>query len=319
MENLRGIGVFVRAAELRSFAAAAAVLGLTPSAVSKAVATLERSLGARLLARTARGVSLTEEGARFLARCRTIVAELQAAERELAGTRGVARGRLRVALHSSPANSHIVPNLPAFLDTYPEIQLDVSIVAGAMSLEAKNFDVAVFLGDPPDSNLVAHRIAERRFCTVAARSYLERHGTPQSPEELTAHNCVVHVLPNGRAQNVWSYQKAERHCEVKVQGNLFINDGSWMRGMALAGLGIARLPSNNADPLLATRNDLVWLFADWSSEAPPVHLMYARGRGASPKVRAFADFVTSLFGSSEAGLYTVARGRARGSWPMWRA
>jgi LysR family transcriptional regulator for bpeEF and oprC len=287
--------------------------------VSKAVATLESSLGVRLLVRSARGVSLTEEGVRFHARCCTIVAELQAAERDLASARGVARGRLRVALHSSPASSHIVPNLPAFLSSYPELQLDVSIVAGAMSLEAKNFDVAVFLGDPPDSNLVAHRIAERCFRTVASRSYLERHGKPQTPQELTAHNCVVHVLPTGRAQDVWSYQRAEHHLEIKVQGNLSIDDGFRMREMALAGLGIARLPSNNVDPLLATRDDLVWLLADWSSEAPPVHLMYARGRGASPKVRAFADFVTELFKDSETGVYPIGRGKPRASWPMWRA
>ena len=319
MENLRSIGVFVRAAELRSFAAAAAVLGLTPSAVSKAVATLERSLGVRLLARSAHGVSLTEEGMRFHARCCTIVAELQAADRELASSRSVARGRLRVALHNSPASSHIVPNLPAFLRSYPELQLDVSIVAGAMSLEAKIFDVAVFLGDPPDSNLVAHRIAERCFRTVASRSYLERYGTPQTPQELTAHNCVVHVLPHGRAQDVWSYQKAEQHLEIKVQGNLKVDDGSRMREMALVGLGIARLPSNNVDSLLATRDDLVWLLGDWSSEAPPVQLMYARGRGTSPKVRAFAEFVTALFKNSDGGLQSTGRGEPRVNWPMWRA
>lgn len=319
MDRLRGIGVFVKAAELRSFASAAAVLGLTPSAVSKAVATLEHSLGVRLLARTARGVSLTEEGVRFHARCRTIVAELQAAERELAGTRSAARGRLRVALHSSPANSPIMPNLPAFLRAYPEIQLDVSIVAGAMSLEARNFDVAVFLGDPPDSTLIARRIAERRFCTVATRGYLERHGRPRSPQELAEHNCLVHVLPNGRAQDVWIYRKAERRCEVGVSGNLVINDGSWMRELALAGLGIARLPSNNAEPLLATRDDLVRLLVDWSSEAPPVHLMYARGRGASPKVRAFADFVTALFDDPAQGPNETRRQGARDRWPMWRA
>lgn len=319
MEHLRSIGVFVQVADLRSFAAAAGVLGLTPSAVSKAVAALERSLGVRLLTRTARGVSPTEEGVRFHARCRTIVAELQAAERELAGSRGVARGRLRVALHSSPARSHIVPNLPAFLRSYPELQLDVSIVAGAMSLEAKNFDVAVYLGDPPDSNLVAHRIAERCFRTVAARSYLERHGTPQTPQELTDHNCVVHVLPHGRAQNVWSYRKGEEHCEIKARGNLCIDDGSSMREMALAGLGIARLPSNNADPLLATQGDLVWLLADWTSDAPPVHVMYARGRGASPKVRAFSDFVTALFKDSRTGLRSAGQVSPRAKWPMWRA
>jgi len=319
MENLRSIGVFVRAVELRSFAAAAAVLGLTPSAVSKAIGTLERSLGVRLLVRTARGVSLTEDGARFHARCRMIVAELQAAERELASTRGAVRGRLRVALHDSPANSHILPNLPTFLDHYPEIHVDVTIVAGVVSLEAKNFDVAVFLGDPPDSNLVAHRIAERRFCTVAARSYLDRRGRPLAPSELTEHNCLVHVLPNGRPQNTWSYQKADQQIEVKVQGNLSINAGSWMRAMALAGLGIARLPSNNAAPLLAARGDLELLLADWSSEAPPVHLMYARGRGASPNVRAFLDFVTTLFKEPDLGSYAVEPGKPRVRWPMWRA
>ena len=103
----------------------------------------------------------------------------------------MARGRLRVALHSSPANSHILPNIPAFLNSHPGLELDVSIVAGAMSLEARNFDVAVYLGDPPDSNLVAHRVAERRFRTVAARSYLERHGMPQDPQQLTEHNCCL--------------------------------------------------------------------------------------------------------------------------------
>ena len=195
----------------------------------------------------------------------------------------------------------------------------MSIVAGAMSLEARNFDVAVYLGDPPDSNLVAHRVAERRFRTVAARSYLERHGMPQDPQQLTEHNCLVHVLPNGRAQDVWSYQKAVQRHDVKVQGNLSINDGSQMREMALAGLGIARLPSNNVDPLLASNDDLVWLLADWTSDAPPVHLMYARGRGTSPKVRAFVDFVTSLFKDAEAGLYSAGRGRHQTKWPMWRA
>lgn len=319
MENLRSIGIFVRAAELRSFAAAAAVLGLTPSAVSKAIGTLERSLGARLLVRTARGVSLTEDGARFHARCRTIVAELQAAERELASTRGAVRGRLRVALHDSPANSHILPNLPTFLGHHPEIHVDVTIVAGAMSLEAKNFDVAVFLGDPPDSNLVAHRIAERRFCTVAARSYLERRGRPLVPSELTGHNCLVHVLPNGRAQESWSYRKGDQQFEVRVRGNLSINAGSWMREMALAGLGVARLPSNNATPLLAARGDLELLLADWSSEAPPVHLMYARGRGASPNVRAFRDFVTALFRDPDPGPCFLDPGKPRARWPMWRA
>lgn len=319
MENLRTIGVFVRAVELQSFAAAAAVLGLTPSAVSKAVAALETSLGVRLLARTARGVSLTDKGARFHARCLIIVAELQAAERELASTRGVVRGRLRVALHTSPAFSHIVPNLPRFLISHPELQLDVTLVAGAISLDAKDFDVGVFLGDPPNSNLVARCIAQRCFRTFATHDYLERHGTPRTPHELTAHNCLLHVPPHGRPQNVWSYQKAEQNCEVAVGGNLSVNDGPPLIAAARAGLGIARLPSNNIDPVLAAAGDLRLLLTDWTSEAPSVQLMYASGRGASPKVRAFVDFVTALFkDSGPSALAAVHAGRSQ-RWPMFRA
>lgn len=319
MENLRSIGVFVRVIETGSFAAAANALALTPSAVSKSIAALERSLSVRLLTRSAHGVTLTDEGARFYARCRTIVAELQAAEREIDGARSMPRGRLRVALHTSPAHSHIMPSLPRFLNSYPEVHLEVTLVAGAMSLDAKDFDVGVFLGDPPDSRLVARRIGERCFRTVAARSYLEQYGAPRTPQELTAHNCLLHVQPNGRAQNVWSFHKADQRCDVEVGGNLSINDGARIREMALIGVGIARLPSNNADPLLAAQGDLVSLLTDWASDAPPVQLMYARGRGALPKVRAFADFVTGLFEDSQANGGSVARGVPRARWPMWRA
>jgi len=319
MENLRSIGVFVRAVQLQSFAAAAAVLGLTPSAVSKAVAALESSLGVRLLARTSRGVSLTDEGARFHARCLTIVAELQAAERELASTQGAVRGKLRVALHTSPARSHILPNLPRFLLSHPELRLDVILVAGAISLDAKDFDVGVFLGDPPDSNLVARCIAQRCFRTFATRAYLARHGKPRTPQELTAHNCLLHVPPHGRPQNVWSYQRGEETCDIAVDGNLTVNDGPPLIAAVRAGLGIARLPSNNVDPLLAEDSDLEPLLTEWTALAPSVQLMYARGRGASPKVRAFADFVAGLFKNSGPGETLVPQVERAKRWPMLRA
>lgn len=225
MENLRSIGVFVRVAELHSFAAAATVLGQTPSAVSKSIAALERSLGVRLLTRSARGVALTDEGTRFHARCRTIVAELQAAERELTGARSVPRGRLRVALHLSPARARILPNLPRFLQSHPELRLEVTLQAGATSLDAKNIGVGVFVGDPPDSSLVARRIAERYFLTCASRSCLARRGTPRQPEDLTQHNCLIHMPPDGRAQNVWTFEKAGETRQITVQGDLCINDG----------------------------------------------------------------------------------------------
>lgn len=321
MENLRSIGVFVRVVEAGSFAAAANVLALTPSAVSKAIAALERSLNVRLLARSARGVMLTDEGARFHARCRTIVAELAAAEREAGGARGVPRGLLRVALHLSPARARILPNLPRFLQGHPELRLDVTLQAGATSLDAKNIDVGVFVGDPPaDSNLIARRIADRHFLTCAARGYLQRHGVPRTPEDLKDHNCLIHMPPTGRPQDLWTFEKDKQTLQVKVQGNLCINDGLALAQAGLAGHGIFHFTNINIDPLVAASGgDLVPLLTDWYSEAPPVQVMYARGRGASPKVRAFVDFVTALFDDVRPGAQPLPLARLPRQWPMLRA
>jgi LysR family transcriptional regulator for bpeEF and oprC len=321
MENLRSIGVFVRVVETGSFAAAANVLALTPSAVSKAIAALERSLNVRLLARSARGVRLTDEGARFHSRCRTIVAELAAAEREASGARAVPRGLLRVALHLSPARARILPNLPRFLQSHPDLRLDVTLQAGATSLDAKDIDVGVFVGDPPpDSNLVARRIADRHFLTCASRSYLERHGTPHTPDDLKNHNCLIHMPPTGRPQNLWTFENGETTLEVKVHGNLCINDGLALAQAGMAGHGILHFTNINIDPLLtANGGELVPLLTDWYSEAPPVQVMYARGRGASAKVRAFVDFVTALFDDVRPGARALPLARPPRQWPMLRA
>jgi LysR family transcriptional regulator for bpeEF and oprC len=321
MENLRSIGVFVRVVETGSFAAAANVLALTPSAVSKAIAALERSLNVRLLARSARGVRLTDEGARFHSRCRTIVAELAAAEREASGARAVPRGLLRVALHLSPARARILPNLPRFLQSHPDLRLDVTLQAGATSLDAKDIDVGVFVGDPPpDSNLVARRIADRHFLTCASRSYLERHGTPHTPDDLKNHNCLIHMPPTGRPQNLWTFENGETTLEVKVHGNLCINDGLALAQAGMAGHGILHFTNINIDPLLAANGgELVPLLTDWYSEAPPVQVMYARGRGASAKVRAFVDFVTALFDDVRPGARALPLARPPRQWPMLRA
>ena len=124
-----------------------------------------------------------------------------------------------------------------------------------ISLDAKDFDVGVFLGDPPDSSLVARCIARRWFRTFATRDYLDRHGTPRIPQDLAAHNCLLHVPPHGRPQSVWSFQKDGQACDVTVSGNLCVNDGPPLIAAVRAGLGIARLPSNNVDPLLAADSD----------------------------------------------------------------
>ena len=315
MEKLRSVGVFVRAVELRSFAAAASALQLTPSAVSKAIAGLEASLGVPLLTRSARGVVLTAEGTRFYERCRVIVGELEAAEREAAGARAAPRGRLRVTLHSSVARYRILPGLPRFLARHPDIQIEITLSPGARSIDAEGIDVGVFIGDPPESRLVARRIGEMQFLAVASPAYLARHGTPRTPEELAGHNALIYLRPNGRPHDDWVFERGGVTRTVIVKGNFCVNDGPALMEAAAAGEGIAR-PVSIAVERHVAAGALVPLLQDWYSEAPPVHVLHARGRGSVPKVRAFVDFLEAqLADLRPASPASVTRRR----WPMHRS
>ena len=318
MEHLRSIGIFVRTVELASFAAAASALGLTPSAVSKAVSALERSLGIRLLARGARGVALTDEGDRFYARCRTIVAELHAAEREATGARTVPRGRLRVALHSGLARSRILLHMPGFLLAHPELQVEVLLATGSRNLEAEGLDVGVFIGEPSDAGVVARHIATLQMMTCASRAYLEAHGIPRTPEELAEHNCMVYIRPNGRPYDEWTYRRGEDLRVIRVRGNYGSNEAHVLTEAAVAGSGITRVFEILHAPIVAS-GALVPILGEWAQQGPPVHVMYARGARSSPKIRVFAEFVTALFDDVRRGSAASTPRKRPERWPMYRA
>ena len=318
MEHLKSIGVFVRTVELQSFAAAAAALGLTPSAVSKSVGVLERSLGVRLLNRAARGVTPTDEGARFYTRCRGIMVELEAAEREATGSRGTPRGRLRVAVHTGLARGRVLEHLPRFLSLHPEIQLELLLAPGSRSLDAEGIDVGVFIGEPVETDLIAMRIGVLQLVTCASKSYLDVHGVPQVPQDLTAHNCMVYLRPNGRPYDEWSYSKGDETQVIQVRGNYCANEGPLLVDAAIAGCGIARA----FHPLFksfAGTGRLVPLLTEWEAAGPPVHVMYRRGSKTSPKVRVFVDFVTDLFEDSRDTVGPGLPPRRSERWPMYRA
>jgi LysR family transcriptional regulator, regulator for bpeEF and oprC len=310
MENLRSIGVFVRAVELRSFAATAVVLGLTPSAVSKSIASLEASLKVRLLLRSSRGVMLTDEGERFYARCRSIVLDLERAEREVSQGRTVARGRLRVALHVTPGRFRILPELPRFMEDHPDVQLEVMLLPGARNLKAEGIDVGVFIGDPPASDLVARRVADHQFAICASERYLERHGSPRRPDDLSRHNCIEYLQPDGKSPE-WTFQKDGDVQTIPVRGNLKVNDGQAMVDMAGAGIGIARVMQMTAEAMIAT-GAVIPLLTDWKVEAPPIHVLYAPGTTQSARVRAFVDFITDVFRDMPTTRSPTRR------WPMRR-
>jgi len=312
MEHFRRIGVFVRVAELNSFAAAAIALGLTPSAVSKSIGALERELKVRLLVRHARGATLSEEGATFFARCKGILADLEAAQLELGSARAGVRGRLRVMLHVTPARFRILPELPRFLRQHPELQLEVLVAAGAKSVDAEGIDVGVFIGDPPDSRLVARRLADLQFVTCASRAYLAAHGTPAHPLDLEHHNCIEYLRPDGRTRKTWTFLRGSESCAVEIGGNLCVNDGQALADMAAAGNGIAHLIAMTCERHFAA-GTLVPLLAEWTSEAPPIYMLYAKAGSRSPRVRAFADFLTGLFSDMP------TTGASTRRWPMYRS
>ncbi len=318
VEHLRSVGVFVRTVELQSFAAAAAALGLTPSAVSKAVGVLERSLGLRLLIRGARGVGLTDEGERFYVRCRRIVSELEAAEREAMGARAAPRGRLRVALHSGLARGRILTHMPRFLREHPQLQVEVLLATGSRSLEAEGIDIGVFIGEPGDSTLIARQVAELSMMTCASPSYLETHGVPRLPGELASHNCMVYFRPNGRLYDEWTFRRGDDLHVVRVRGSYCANEAHVLIEAAIAGIGIVRI-FDIVNATTVASGVLVPVLSDWAQPGPPVHVMYPKGAGNSPKVRLFADFVTTLFADVRQGRRPAAPRMGSERWPMYRA
>lgn len=318
MEHLRSVGVFVRTVELQSFTAAAAALSLTPSAVSKAVGVLERALGVRLLVRAARGVRPTQEGERFYVRCRRIVTELEAAEREATGARAAPRGRLRVALHSGLARGRILTHMPRFLHDHPQLQVEVLLATGSRSLDAEGIDIGVFIGDPGDSALVARHIADLTMLTCASPAYLEAQGVPRVPEELASHNCMVYFRPNGRLYDEWTFRRGDDLRVVRVRGSYCANEAHVLTEAAIAGTGVVRI----FDVMHATTvasGLLVPVLGDWSQPGPPVHVMYPRGARNSAKVRLFADFVTALFEDVRQERRSTARLTGSERWLMYRA
>lgn len=319
LDQMRGLRAFVRAADLGSFAAAGVALDLTASAVSKAVAVLEASLGVRLFARSARGLALTDDGQRFLLRCRVIEAELDAAQREFSHGRTAVRGSLRVLLEPGPARARVVAAMPQLLARYPELDLAVTVAAGLPDLEAAGGDVAVIYGEPPAlPGYVSRRLVDSEYLTCAAPSYLAARGIPQAPEDLAQHACLLYVAADGQAHDRWQFANDDRHCEVRVQPLLSVNDGPSLVAAAMAGHGIVHLPAIN----LAARvrsGALVQLLPAWFSECPPLIVLIAPGRRGQAKVRVFIDFLLDLFADVGPGtLKRPASHRAR-AWSARRA
>ena len=284
-----GMEAFVRSVELASFSGAARELRLTPSAVSKLVTRLERSLKVKLLYRTTRHIHPTPEGELFLGRCRRILAEMEDAETEVGRSRDRPRGRLRMHIGVGVAMHVVVPALPRFFERYPEVQIDLFIEDRRVDLARENIDISLRPWAPEAGNLVVRKVFEFERVLVASPAYVRRHGAPRSPEELSRHRCMgVSTIPSNRQ---WLFQGAAGPRTLEVIPGAAVNNADCVYQFALAGMGVARLNEFIVAQALRERR-LVELLRDFHcDEHLQMLAIYPQERHRLPRVRAMLDFL----------------------------
>lgn len=294
MIKLDGMVAFVAVAEAGSISEAARRLRLSKSVVGERLAELERLLGARLLHRTTRKLSLTEDGAAFHRRATTIVREIEAATAELAERRGTLSGPLRISAPVTFGRMHLGPAVYAFVAHHPEIEMTIDLDDRRVDASADGFDAVIRHGPIEDNRLMAWRLAPSRRLLVAAPEYLARHGTPTSIEELERHRGISYT---NRGVADWRFRRADGTIEtVRAPIALRVNNGDMMRDAAIAGLGIALMPTFIVGPAI---RDGALRVIDIGARPDGEFLFMAHpdGRQPSAKLRALADFLRQHFGS----------------------
>jgi DNA-binding transcriptional LysR family regulator len=284
--DLNEMLVFTRVVQTGSFTAAAKLLGMPKSSVSRKVSELEDRVGARLLQRTTRKLGLTDAGRIYFDRSARIVAEVEEAELAVGRTQAEPRGLLRVT--APLAFSRLAPIVVDFLRRHPAVQIDLVCTDRRVDLVEENFDVAVRAGPLDDSSLVARRVAEAKRILVASPAYLKRHGAPKTPDDLAKHVCIV--FGAGANPSVWTLRSGGETVEVKVTPRFTVNDPDIVDLTARAGLGVAAMPTFTAEEDLATGR-LREILPGWSLPSAPLHVVYPTARHLSPKVVAFVEIV----------------------------
>jgi DNA-binding transcriptional LysR family regulator len=294
MDKPGEMAAFVRVVEEGGFSAAARTLGLTPSAVSKLIGRLEDRLGARLLHRTTRRISLTHEGVAYYQRSVRILREIEEAEDAITQLHVAPRGTLRVNAAVAFATYQIVPLMPEFLELYPEVHLELTVTDRVVDLIEEGVDVAIRIGARTDSSLISRQLAEDHRLICAAPAYLDRHGMPQTPDDLTGHNCLAWMANQG-GLNDWPFVGPDGPYTVTVSGNAEVNSGETLHEMALAGLGLARMAEFRVGADIAAGRLVPLLLDHHRADPLPIHVVYPHRRHLLPKVRTFVDFLALKF------------------------
>ena len=288
MDRLTALEIFVRVVDAGSFSAVARNRRIGQPAVSKAVVQLEDWLGVSLLMRSTRSVVPTEAGRIFYERAKRTIEEADEAVLAARGSAKGLSGKLRVSTSICFGRLHIIPSLSTFLAEHPDLDLELVLDDRLVDLVNEGVDVALRTGPLPNSNMTARRIAEGRSLVVATPAYLQRHGTPTSPDELRNHQAIV--LTRGGGRDSFTFRKADAEVFVPLQGRLKVTQAEGLREAVTCDLGLAVAAEWLFSPELKS-GEVVAILEDWTLPSTVLSAVYPTGRLASTKARAFVSFV----------------------------
>jgi DNA-binding transcriptional LysR family regulator len=288
-DDLSGLRALLCVAEKQSFRAAAAVLGVTPSAVSQSVRALEERVGVRLLQRTTRSVGLTEAGARFIAQLKPALHDIDVAFESLDTLRGRPAGLLRLTMLRTGYAEVVRPKLARFLAAYPDVRIDLTLEERLSDIVAEGFDAGIRLGHSLDRDMIALRLSpDQRLVVVGAPSYFARRAPPAQPRDLHDHACIRLRATGGVRR--WKFVDKGKELEVAVEGSIVTNDGAVLVDAALEGLGLAYVFESMVAPLVADGR-LVRVLDRYCPTIPGYFLYYPSRQNVAPKLKALIDFL----------------------------
>ncbi|WKA29401.1 LysR family transcriptional regulator [Bradyrhizobium roseum] len=289
MDRIEAMQAFVTVADLRGFAPAARRLDLSPSGVTRLIAALEDRLGARLLQRTTRQVTLTDAGSRYLERARRILADIAEAENAIEGERTRPEGQLVISAPVGFGRLHVSGIVTAYLKSYPDVSVDLRLSDRMINLVEDGVDLAVRIGHLPDSTLVARQVGEMRRIVVASSGYLMAHGEPKRPQEIPAHDTIQFGAMSAALD--WRFVEDNGEIRVASTPRLATNSSDAAIQYAKAGGGLTRVLAYQAAESLRA-GQLKIVLTEFEPPALPIHIVYPTSRLLSAKVRTFIDLVT---------------------------
>jgi len=293
-EGFSAIPVFVAVVECGSFSSAAERLGMTKSAVSKRISVLEDSLGIRLFHRTTRKLTLTEAGERFSDYARNAYSLAQDGFAALSSYQGKPKGVLKINAPMTFSRLHLVPFIKEFLDTYPDIEVILSMDDKVVDMTEGAFDVGIRIGELKDSSLIARKLVDCKSVVCASQDYLKQYGTPQTPHDLTRHNCIYYSLFQAGVE--WSFYHADKKIKVEPKGNFIVNNSDAIAEVLLQGLGICQMPTFIVSAYLSDGR-LVPLLEDYNLPEHAIYAVYPERKHLPEKVKVFIEFMKNKLGT----------------------